>query len=199
MSRQMVRNFSYGEPRRAAPTKNQKTGAVSEKLRRFWEDEARLQKFGASESPMATVATVVIPCHVEGFEMGAFVDTGSTISVISERLATILEFQCPHRERSNVVAEALGKGNREINFEHSMDLELDRIGMSGRLECRAHPGMSCDLPLGGNGLRATKACIDYGSRSVSSGGHQVPFATRRDLPRYAVRTEDQLEEAAKPE
>lgn len=148
-------------------------------LERMESDMKTLEEFGIIPNPDAPVNAVHVPCLVGNVIAGAIVDSGSSLTIISARMADILEATEQGKRRpSRVVAELFGNGTETVTFEECMSVEISMCGKTGPVEVQIYPGMALDVLVGHDSLMGCSVVIDYQNEKVSSGGHSVRFGRR---------------------
>ena len=120
----------------------------------------------------------MIPAGVAGLTPAALLDSGSTLSIISERLADILEaHKEAEREPCSVVADVYGT-SEQVRFTSRMKVRVSFEGVTIVVTMVVHPQDTADLLLGHDVLKSIGVMIDYLGERVKLCDTWVPFLRR---------------------
>jgi hypothetical protein len=160
---------------------------LSEQRQRMAHDLECLRQGRPIEDPQHKIKSVHIPVKIEGIVVGAMVDSGATVSVISERVAKLLEdLGRARRKPKNMVCELFGDGTQNVSFNECMEVDIQILGRPAPVDAMIMTTGWCDVLVGHDVLNATMVCIDYEKKTVHGGthsNHSVPFSRRIDMLR----------------
>jgi hypothetical protein len=108
-------------------------------------------------------------------------DTGATISVISEELAQRLERTSGLQRYPSAMSARLFGDRDVVKFWHAATVHVTLGAVVVRLEVQILAGLSFDCLLGDNFFQVAVPVIDYGKRIVLAGGMTLPFMRRGDV------------------
>jgi hypothetical protein len=174
--------------RRGKGTSSETNPKVLAKYREQMEHDLEcLRQDKPISEPQHPLNVVHIPVKVQGICFGALVDTGATVSVVSERVAGLLEAtRLAKREPANMTCELFGDGNQKIRFKECMKVDIQIFGRPASVKVMVMKTGMCDVLIGHDVLSETMVCVDYGKKAVTGGTlstHSVPFSRRIDMLR----------------
>ena len=128
------------------------------------------------DDPDHEVCGVIVPVLCGPVSTAAMLDSGSTLRIISEKLARSIELMGRgRRHQSNTIAALFGSGKDKIEFEHAMNVEVSLCRVHASIEVQIYEKMHIDMLIGHASLRGARAVIDYGEATVGSEGTTVRF------------------------
>lgn len=156
---------------------------------RIQSDMDMMRAQGTVEGYDSVIAGCIIALPIHGVPMAVLLDTGATISLISEKAATLLEVtqhlsRCP----STVQAEVFGAPGNSLRFESHLDVSLGP--MANAYRCQVFGEMDLDCLMGDDLISALNMVIDYRTRMVATPWGVYPMLSRGQVIQTLVSTDD---------
>jgi hypothetical protein len=160
--------------------------------RRIEQDMSRLQRKVPIKGYNCPTSCIMFPVTVNSVPVVAFIDSGSTTTVISSRLAYVLECAgLAKTVESDVKAEVFGAGDQYVRFERQVVVQIQIAGYQDRFIVQVLKGMRLDCLIGDNAMRRLMVDISYHERTIAAGGHTIPWLCRGEAILMMQRVEDQ--------
>jgi len=137
------------------------------------------------------IAGCMFPVLLNGISVAAFLDTGSTITIVNGLVARILQKLTKTKTSpSTIRAEVFGANNADVAFKEQMDIELGFVGGTGWFRVQILEGMAMDCILGDDVISRCKLIIDYEFRVVRRFDETQKMLTRGEVIMMMNQTRD---------
>jgi hypothetical protein len=145
---------------------------------RVLRDVELMRKYGTIPEADAPTRACIIPIAVNEQPIAAFLDTGATMTVISEAFAQTLEKAGKLQRYPSAMRARLFGDKQAVSFHHAAMVDISIGQMKLRQEVQILENLSYDCFLGDNFFRQCQLVIDYYNRVVVAGGLAIPFMRR---------------------
>jgi hypothetical protein len=145
---------------------------------RLLQDINSIRLYGTIPDAEAPTRACIIPVAVNGDIVPALIDTGATMSVISNGMARRLEAAGKlQRYKSSMKANLFGD-RQTVTFKDAAEADITLGPVTVRLEVQILDDLPFDCLLGDNFLRQATPLLDYYNRVVVVGGVAIHFMRR---------------------